>query len=204
MSSTIFRHSAALAGEMCSTFNPFFTMTFNASSFRFRISRWSFRLASRDTSRILGLSSAGILSHALLSMIVAPVSGAHLRSAMCGASANHWKARPARGVALKASISPVWREGRMSTTEIGTGRNPASLYSCVRESSPAPMYSFIAFTSAGWVKAFLAKKWTHPPSPQFRTMNPFSSRRPSSIGAIRSRTKSNSSSDPNIIGMCSP
>ena len=188
MSSTIFRHSASAEGETWVTFSPFLTIAFIASSFRLRISRWSRLLASREISRIFGLISFGILSHAFFSMTVAPVRGAHLRSAMFGARANHWKASAARGVALNASIRPVCRPGRMSTTEIGTGLNPASLYSCVRGTSPAPMYSFMAFISEGCVKASLAKKWTQPASPQLRTTNPFSSRRCSSRGERRSRT----------------
>src|SRR3990170_1171612 len=127
MSSTIFRHSASAEGETWVTFSPFLTIAFIASSFRFRISRWSRLLASREISRIFGLISFGILSQAFFSMTVAPVRGAHRRSAMFGARANHWKASAARGVALNASIRPVCRPGRMSTTEIGTGLNPASL-----------------------------------------------------------------------------
>src|SRR4030066_162828 len=76
MSSTIFRHSASTEGETWVIFSPFFTIAFIACSFRLRISCRRRSLAFRDTSRIFGLTSLGIFSQALLSLIGAPGGGA--------------------------------------------------------------------------------------------------------------------------------
>src|SRR2546422_8356557 len=77
--------------------------------------RWP--ASSADFSRA-GRASRGTFSHAFRVTTVAPTRGAHLRSSMCGARANHCDESAASGVVSKALISPVCRRSEEHTSEL--------------------------------------------------------------------------------------
>ncbi len=152
------------------------------------MSAFSLSPASAAAFRTAGRAPLGIRSHAFLVMTVAPTSGAHRRSSMCGASPNHCDDRARSGVVSKALMSPVCNPVRISVDGRGTGWNPAVFQRSTASLSPAQTNSFIFLTSSGVPNGSLAKNITQPASPQFSTTKSFSRSLFSSAGRRRSRT----------------